>query len=220
MQRRLFTSKLEIFRKIEIAPRPDSRNVNESDEQEKERGREWKRLSHGVIKTLKVSKSLQTPRNLQKPSFLPSFLLSIARRTNCRLSDRVLSWYLLRYRSLTIFLCRSLVVFSNDYNLGYPTAIILLLFFLRARLFAPSFNSCEPFDDAVLSSSVKVGDRPCMHFGRFPWSKKKYKLRPHTERGAEEGQVHHRRNVLRDGSWRGDKLCRCGVDGGGPGVSF
>lgn len=34
---RPFTSKLEIFRKIEIAPRRDSRNVNESDKREKER---------------------------------------------------------------------------------------------------------------------------------------------------------------------------------------
>lgn len=39
MRRRPFTSKLEIFRKIEIAPRRDSRNVNEG-EREKERGTE------------------------------------------------------------------------------------------------------------------------------------------------------------------------------------
>lgn len=103
MQRRPFTSKLEIFRKIEIAPRRDSRNVNEGDKREKERDSEWKRLSHGVIKTLKVSKSLQTPRNLQKPSFLPSLDIEKDKLPTFWPSIFLIP---LRYRSPTTFLYR------------------------------------------------------------------------------------------------------------------
>lgn len=125
MQRRPFTSKLEIFRKIEIAPRRDSRNVNEGDKREKERDSEWKRFSHGVIKTLKVSKSLQTPRNLQKPFFLLSLDIEKDELPTFWPSVFLISFALSKPY---YFLISFFTILNNNYNLGYFSVVQPLSF--------------------------------------------------------------------------------------------
>lgn len=70
------------------------------------------------------------------------------------------------------------------------------------------------------SSPMKVSDRPCMHFGRF-CRVKKYKLRLHIERDRRRRD----RCTTAGTFWEmevggGDKLCRCGMDSGGPGWAF